>query len=292
MPRFGVSRAVVLASVFTSALCSVLDAQTTVEEPSPAPMHVRQVPPSQPPRPFSIDGGQKDSALSIEFRSLAQMAANDLRLVADAESSIGEHAASSGFDLQQGQWSYQQVVCPALPGHLFLQYMRNNGAGDVTVFSASIPRTGAGRVRIIPILRRGYSLFSPAPVNAITVSVFNHIRAEEPSARSTNWIGNALCYAALAGAHPQIASPNVASAGQKSSPAMSAIMEVPEHGGEILRFDDAAALPRPMEWTMTFTPKGKLVKATHTAAPLLTAKPVPTSTEALKTHPVPQSTQN
>ena len=105
----------------------------------------------------------------------------------------------------KGQWSYQQVVCPALPNHLFLQYTRNNGVGDVTMFTASIPRGGEGRVRIIPILRRGYSLFSPAPINALTISAFNHIRAEEPDGTSSNWLGNGLCYAALAGAHPRIA---------------------------------------------------------------------------------------
>ncbi|MDE3186267.1 MAG: hypothetical protein KGM96_01935 [Acidobacteriota bacterium] len=283
---------IVLALVLTTPFSVALDAQTAVEEPSPAPLHVKQVPPSVSPRPFSIDGGHEESASSIEFRAVAQMTASDRGLLADAESSIAEHAASSGFDLQQGQWSYQQVVCPALPNHLFLRYMRNNGVGDLTMFSASIPRAGEGRVRIIPILRRGYSLFSPAPVNALTVSAFNHIRAEETSGNSSGWLGNGLCYAALAGAHPQIASPNVASADQKSSPALSAIMEVPAHGGEILRFDDAAAMPRPMEWTMTFTPKGKLIKAKHSPAPLLTAKPVPHSTGALRTHPVPQSAQD
>jgi len=283
---------VVLASAFTAAFGVPLDAQTTIEIGPPARMHVKQVPQAVPPRPFSMDGGHEESAPSIEFRPAAQMTESDRSLVADAESSIAEHAASSGFDLQQGQWSYQQVVCPALPNHLFLQYMRNNGAGDVTVFSASIPRAGEGRVRIIPILRRGYSLFSPAPVNALTVSAFNHIRAEEPSRNSSDWLGNGLCYAALAGAHPWIASPDVAPASHKPVPALSAIMEVPLHGGEILRFDDAAAIPRPMEWTMTFTPRGKLIKATHSSASLLTAKPVPPSTEALKTHTVPQATQN
>ena len=239
-----------------------------------------------------MEGGHKASAPSIEFRPAGQMTKSDRSLVTDAESSIDEHAASSGFELKQSQWSYQQVVCPALPNHLFLQYMRNNGAGDVTVFSASIPRAGEGRVRIIPILRRGYSLFSPAPVNALTVSAFNHIRAEEQAGDSSDWLGNGLCYAALAGAHPQIASPDVAPATHKPAPALSAVMEVPIHGGEVIRFDDAAAIPRPMQWTMTFTSKGKFIKATHSPASLLTAKPVPQSTEPLQTHPVPEATQN
>jgi hypothetical protein len=40
-----------------------------------------------------------------------------------------EHAGYSGFELEQGGWDYEQLVCPALPNHLFLQYTRNHGAG-------------------------------------------------------------------------------------------------------------------------------------------------------------------
>jgi hypothetical protein len=32
-------------------------------------------------------------------------------------------------------------------------------------------------------------------------------------------------------------------------------------------FTDVSAIPRPMQWTMTFDGKGKLLKATHAAAP-------------------------
>lgn len=283
---------IVLASALGASICVPLGAQTTVEDTLPARLQFKQVPQAGPTKPFSPEGTHQESASSIEFRSASQMVPEDRNLAADAESSIAERARMSGFDLQQGQWAYQQVICPALPSHLFLQYTRNNGLGDVTVFSASIPRGGEGRVRIIPILRRGYSLFSPAPVNALTVSAFNHIRAEESSGNSSDWLGNGLCYAALAGAHPQIASPDVAAASHKPAPSLSAIMEIVPNGGEIIRFEDVAAIPRPMRWTMTFTSRGKLVKATHSPASLITAMPVPQSTEALKAHPIPETTQN
>ena len=38
------------------------------------------------------------------------------------------------------------------------------------------------------------------------------------------------------------------------------------HGGAVIEFTDAAAIPRPMQWTMTFNGRGKLLKATHSAA--------------------------
>src|ERR1035437_1701964 len=176
----------------------------------PQPRHVRKA--AQRPMPFPPGSETPGPAASLEFRApeflqVAQMSPQDRDLAADAESSIGERAGFAGLEFNQGKWNYQQVVCPVLPNHLFLQFTRNNGAGDASVFSASIPRGGDGRVRIIPILRRGYSLFSPAPINALTISAFNHIRAEEHPAKAPEWLATGLCYAALAGGAPPSGAP-------------------------------------------------------------------------------------
>ena len=223
------------------------------------------------------------------------MSQSDGLLVADSEASITEHAAFSGFDFDKTNWNYQQIVCPALPNHLFLQFMRNNGAGDVTVFSASIPRGGEGRVRIVPVLRRGYSLWSPAPISAMTIAAFNHIRIEESRVQESpetdpEWLGNGLCYAALAGAHPQIAPTDATPVVHKPAPALTAVMHVntADKNQEVIRFADAAALPHPMEWTMTFTREGKLIKATHSPAPMATVNPVSQESPVAKTWQVPQ----
>jgi hypothetical protein len=230
---------------------------------------------------------------SVEFRSADEISQQDRLLIANAESSIAEHAGFSGLEYQQTGWAYNEIVCPAFPNHLFLQYTRDNGRGDVSVFSASIPRNGEGRVRVVPILRRSYSLFSPAPINALTVSAFNHIRAEEGEQANADWLGNALCYAALAGGHPQILPPEAMPGVHKPIPAMAAIMtvELTAHGEEVIRFDDAAAHPHPMQWTMTFTRKRKLIKATHRRADLMTAKPGPEKSPVIRTRQVAESGQ-
>ncbi|MFY9854404.1 MAG: hypothetical protein WAK26_11070, partial [Terracidiphilus sp.] len=156
----------------------------------------------------------------------------------------------------------------ALPNHLFLQFTRNNGTGDTSVFSASIPRGGEGRVRIIPILRRGYSLFSPAPINALTISAFNHIRAEEHPVSAPDWLGTGLCYAALAGAKPEIGSTEETDF-HKMPSAPTGRLVIPMRGGANIRFTDVSTAPRNMEWAMTFNGKGRLLKATHARAPQL-----------------------
>lgn len=201
------SRALLAVVVFAAvaAVCFPVGAQTDQDLSVPQPSHVRKA--ASRPMPFAPGSEMPEPAAALAFRSYDQMSPQDRDLAADAESAIGERAGIAGLEFNQGKWSYQQIVCPALPNHLLLQFTRNNGTGDVSVFSASIPRGGDGRVRVIPILRRGYSLFSPAPINALTISAFNHIRAEEHSDQTLAWLETGLCYGALAGGHPQVGPP-------------------------------------------------------------------------------------
>jgi hypothetical protein len=284
MVRCGFLSAVVFVASTSVFAASVL-AQTAGDKSSTV-TKVRDVPPAPVPQPFSIAPPKSSSIHSIEFLPADRMSESDRLLVSNDESSIAEHAATNGFDLDRGQWVYEQIVCPALSNHLFLRYTQNNGDRDITVFSASIPRNGEGRVRVIPIQKRSYSLFSPAPINELTISAFNHIRAEEGTGRSSSWLGNGLCYAALAGANPQLA--KHANTGTDKSPTLTAILEVPVGNGEVIRFVDAAATPHPMQWTMTFTQQGKLTKATHTSATLSSVQPVPATSAVAATKPVPQ----
>jgi hypothetical protein len=274
-----------LAACLLVAVCTLPRASGAQE---PAFHHERVVPPAVEPGPFPAGAVRQKPVYTVELRAADQLAQQDRLLLADAESSIAEHAGFAGMEYQQNGFAYRQIVCPSFPNHLFLQYTRNNGTGDATVFSASIPRNGEGRVRVIPILKRGYSLFSPAPINALTISAFNHIRAEEGENANSDWLGNALCYAALAGAMPEILPPDAAPAVHKPIPALTAEMnvEMQAHGMEVIRFDDAVSHPRAMEWTMTFTHNGKLVKATHRAAPTLTARNLSQKSAVIRTRPV------
>jgi hypothetical protein len=270
MERFRTLPAVLALSAL-ALVCAPVEAQTDQVVDTPQPHHVRKA--DQRPMPFPPGSETQGPAAALEFRTYDQMTQQDRDLEADAESAIGERAGFANLEFNQvserGKWSYQQVICPALPNHLFLQFTRNNGKGDVSVFSASIPRGGDGRVRIIPILRRGYSLFSPAPINALTISAFNHIRAEEHVDTTPEWLATGMCYAALAGVHPQIGPPEVTDI-HKLPSAPTGREVIPMHGGAVIRFTDVAAIPRPsrpMVWTMTFNGRGKLLKATHSVAP-------------------------
>src|SRR6266702_108512 len=255
--------ALILLAFTTAAGCASLPAQTQSNERR---LHVREVPPARDPfagTTFSVNSRNAESPLYIEVRAAGQMTQQDRDVEAGAEASIKERAGFEALGFNEGDWSYQQLVCPTFPNHLLLRFSRNNGSGDVSMFSVSIPKSGEGRVRIIPILRRGYSLFSPAPINALTISAFNHIRAEEQSDKPADWVMTGLCYAALAGANPRAAFVANDPRDQVFPAAVEPILEIPRDSGSVIRFVNVDS--RPMEWSMTFNSKGKLIKASHFA---------------------------
>jgi hypothetical protein len=250
---------------------------------------VRIVPAPVEPAPFAPSRVRRNPVYSVKFENADHLTHRDRLLVANAESTIGELARSAGLEYSQNEWDYREITCPSFTNHVFLQFNHNNGRRDVSVYSASIPRNGVGKIRIIPILKRSYSLFSPAPINAMTVSAFNHIRAEEGQAANDDWLGNALCYAALAGAQPRILSADSWPSTHSPVPPLTAALDVrfDAKGQEVISFDDVAASTHPMEWTMTFTRDGKLIKATHNPAAMLRAQPIPETSAVVRSRQVP-----
>jgi hypothetical protein len=264
-------------------LCPAQDNQS-----QPALPNAKLVPAPKEPTPFPIDSAPLATGFTIEVRTPDQMTEKDRLAEADAESSIAERAGFADLEFNAGKWSYRQLVCPDFPNHLFLRFTRDNGVGDQSVFSASIPRNGEGHVRVIPILRRSYSLFSPAPINAITIASFNHIRNEEKAGSESSWVGTALCYAALAGANP-VAVPVTENAEPGALPGHSGpmLMILPQ-GGAVIHLPDVSARPRPVVWTLTFNGKGKLTKVERPPETVILPVPVPTAPEN-DWKPVPQS---
>jgi len=232
----------------------------------------KTLPPVQTVTPFSEALADKHP---IEYRSADQMNAADRALAASAERSIREGAALAGIDFDMGRWSYQQIVCAALPNHVFLLFEANNGPGDESLFSAAIPRSGNGRVRIIPIQRRGFSMFSPAPVNKLAISAFNRIRADEPESKTTDWLSVAACYGALTGPRLRVSVPSDKSANSDIPVAFPPTLEVESDGESTVRFVDVAAPPQLMQWALTFDAKGQLIRVEHSAAPGYSMRIIP-----------------
>lgn len=232
--------------------------------------------------PFPTGREAPPASSDVEFRSPDQMSAADRTLAAHSQTAISRQASMEALGFKRGNWSQQQIVCRALPNHLFLRFTRDDGARDRSVFSVSISRDGKGRVRLIPVLRRGYSLFTPAGANAGTIAAFNQIRREDgPS--SAGWLETGLCYAALAGADPRVGP--LTGEQMLSEPTLPlAEMVIPVEGGAVVTFTDQASHPLPTLWSLTFQPDGTLVKVDHQPA---IASPHVVTTTAREIHGTP-----
>jgi hypothetical protein len=286
VPYFSLAAAFTLLTISLSPLAPFAQPQNNSSEPAnqvaPLPPTSTGIPYKTSPlpsvediSPTSFHTAATPDPHPVVFLSEEQISASDRALIATAKPLIQREASFGGIDFGVGKWSYQQLECHALPEHLFLIYTRNNGVGDVSLFSTAISRTGKDRVRVIPIRRRGFSLFSPAPVNPLTIAMFNRIRAEEPASKNADWLSTSLCYAALTGAHPETSSspdsPNTAGL----SFAFPPTLEIGNLGESTVRFVDVAAMPQPMQWALTFTPRGELEKVEQLASPPYQITPLP-----------------
>ena len=232
------------------------------------------------PRPIDVTAPFALNALAakgVEFLPADRMTAQDRGLVENADASIREAAALAGFELNLGAWSQEQIVCSALPEHVFVLYRNDHGAGDVSMFSAAVSRSGKVRARVIPIQRRGFSLYSPAPMNPLVVAEFNRIRAAESATNSADWLATALCYAALTGEHPTTAIPHDRVSGAGLALSFPPTLEVGAEGDATVRFIDVAAAPTPMQWALTFNSKGQLTHVTDLATPNYAVTSIPGS---------------
>ena len=252
-------------------------------------LRVEQVPVRPMPTPFPLDVST-GRVQALEFRSPEAMTAADRELAASAQVEIARRASLQGFRLDESAsaWGFEQAVCPVFPQHLVLEYSRLNGNGDVSLFAAVVPR-GEGHVRVIPVRRRSYSLFTPASSNALTLNDFNHMVQEGGSGVSPDWLTLSLCYAALAGGHVRAALLPAVPADEVYPLLAPAKLSVSRKGGAAVYFSDSTHEVKPMEWELLFAQSGRLLKVKHVGARELVERPVFGTASEVKGVPTKES---
>ena len=218
--------------------------------------------------------------LSLEIRPAAAMTQQDKDLAASAAAEIRKRASFNDLGYNEGDWKQDQVGCPAFPLHLFLRFTRDNGAGDVSLFSVSIPRGREGHVRVIPILRRGFLFYSPAPASKFTIDAFNQIEAEEHLGATADWSAVGMCYAALTGVR-WIEMPGVTTVTLLGS----TLLKLEDKGAVSVAF--GLGTPAPGQWQLTFSRTGQLLRTEYTLLPDVISRPLPAVATELRGKPLP-----
>jgi hypothetical protein len=256
-------------------------------------VRVREIHPLPPQSPFPITkqdaNGANKTMPSLEFRAPGQMSQVDARMAENAQTAIAERAAHQGFDLwnkvgdQPGEWNYEQAVCPVFPDQLILEYSRDNGRGDISLLSVMIPRGNEGHVRVIPVRRRSYSLWTPTPTNSLTLNDFNHLVKENPNGLDPDWLTIGLCYAAMAGGHVRAALQAMTPAQEVYPLFVPAKLTIFSKTGAEVRFADITHYDVPkakaMVWVMNFSQSGRLLKVKHTVAGEIVERQLPPAPE-------------
>ncbi len=196
------------------------------------------------------------------------MSAGDHALAAKTQPAIREAAALAGMEFDNAHWSYRQLECEAIPNHLFLLFESNRGAGDVSRFSVSIPRTGNAKLRVIPVERRGFTLYALTAVNPLAIAMFNLIRAEEPKGPPADWLAAGLCYAALTAPRGEIALSAPGAADANFALSYPPSIEMGEQGESTVRFVNVRNASEPMQWVLTYNAAGQLETVEHFPAPV------------------------
>jgi hypothetical protein len=112
-----------------------------------------------------------------------------------------EAARIYGYNLEAGNWSYQQTLCAPMPETMLLHYFKNYPDGTQSLFTALVPR-GAGRVRIVPVHYRNATPYLPAPKNPRNYALFNDLVS--PSTSGRDWLELSACYAELTGGYTYV----------------------------------------------------------------------------------------
>src|ERR1700758_3303928 len=126
---------------------------------------------------------------SLEHRTADLIDGADRELLQVRKKELISEAQFYGYDITTSGWIYDQTICPQLPNTLLLHYLNKFPDGSESLFTAVIPR-GTGRVRIVPVLFRNSSPYSPAVKNPRNFAIFNALVPDEIAKKDSGPEGN------------------------------------------------------------------------------------------------------
>lgn len=146
----------------------------------------------------------------VRILSADEMGPQSAALISSRHAEIANDAEFYGYDMSEGAWLQQQVLCPGVPNSLLMRYSETAPNGDVSMLTAIVPRT-QGPVRIIPVLYRGQGAEQLFGSSSTERELINQLAAHlQESGKSdaanseqvARWKTLVYCLAAVAGAEP------------------------------------------------------------------------------------------
>jgi hypothetical protein len=213
-------------------------------------------------QPAAADSGN-DKFVSLKDLSATQMSPEDTSLVDKKQREIEREAEFFGYELGSGSWTHDQVMCPDMPEYLILHYRSRSQVGVESLFTAIVPRE-PGRVMVVPVLFRNATPFHAAAGSQRSMTVFNQAVPKEIAEKAVQedgpWLRLGMCYAAIAGAEPQVPERMNTDIALARAPVPTLRMGTNNGSREIL-FSDRNDPGQYMVWSITLTNHGRVTAA-------------------------------
>lgn len=198
--------------------------------------------------------------LSLEHRSPDAMSATDRAALDSRQREVVSTARIYGYNLEAGNWSYEQTLCAPMPGTIMLHYFQDLPGGAESLFTALVPRA-KGRVRVVPVLYRNATPFLPAPKNPHNYALFNelvplNIARREAGGRG-NWLALSACYAELTGPPTNLPSGPDADIGIAGAPSATVYVDV-QHQSMRVTLANREGQRIYKIWTIAFNQDGRV----------------------------------
>jgi len=219
---------------------------------------------AQDSRPADLPPPTDAKYLQLEHRPSSQLDSADLSLIRTRQREINTEATFFGYDLNAGEWDYDETSCPAIPDQLVLHYRRQFSGGAQSLFTALVPRT-AGRVYVVPVLYRNATPFRSATGNERSLAVFNRVVPADIAAQAIDpngkWLALALCYADIVYGNANVLERPGADIGLARAPIpLLRLSESTNVRGIV--FTDRNAPGEYLVFSLTLNEKGRVIAAT------------------------------
>lgn len=197
----------------------------------------------------------------------AQMKAEDAGLLQSLQPQLHRQAALLSFNLSTPGWSFQQVLCPALPDYVLLSFVRGPSPSGSSRFTAILERDNP-RVEIVSTFAHGMKPFTAAWSKPSTFRLFNRMLRRERGARSLatapNWLVIGMCYAELSGYPVQVLTsepePDPTLNLERLHGKLPQMEVAADHSAEI-SFSDVSQPSVTAGWLLRFDRSGRIVAA-------------------------------
>lgn len=214
---------------------------------------------------FSAQAGRQPEVkyFSLEHRAPDAMDSADRDLLFARQKELISEAQFYGYDITIGHWTYDQAICQQLPNTLMLHYLNKFPDGSESLFTALVPRN-AGRIRIVPVLYRNASPFSPAVKNPRNFAIFNSLVpadiARKDAGLEGKWLTLGVCYAEVVGGRPNVPNEPSLDIATIKAPLATYRIDAATKQRQV-QFSDRDAAKIFKIWTISFNENGRVTAA-------------------------------